>query len=69
LDDDPDVKPSQQLIDLVSRALVDEELRDRLFADPEAVARTLDLPPREAEAIRLLDRAKFERTVVWLRWS
>ena len=59
---DPDARPvpSRHLTELLSRALLDEELRDRLFADPEAIAREFDLPAAEAEAIKQLDRRKFE---------
>jgi len=61
--------PSRQLTELLSKALLDEQLCDRLFADPEAIARAFNLPPAEAEAIKLLDRRKFETTVAQLRWG
>ena len=61
--------PSRQLTELLSKALLDEQLCDRLFADPEAIARAFNLPPAEAEAIKLLDRRKFETTVARLRWG
>jgi hypothetical protein len=61
--------PSRQLKELLSRALLDHELCDRLFAYPEAIARDFDLPPAEAKAIKLLDRRKFETTVAQLRWG
>jgi len=69
LDSDPRPPPSRRLTELIARALLDEELRDRLFADPEAVAREFDLPSAEAQAIKLLDRPHFERTVARLRWG
>jgi hypothetical protein len=59
--------PSRRLTELVGKALLDKELRDRLFADPEAIARDFALPSAEAQAIRLLDRAKFEQMVARLR--
>ena len=67
----PDARPmpSRQLIELLSRALLDEELSDRLFTDPEAIAREFNLPPAETDAIKLLDRRKFEQAVAELRWS
>ncbi|HEV7877368.1 Os1348 family NHLP clan protein [Bradyrhizobium sp.] len=61
--------PSRQLTELLGRALLDKELRDRIFADPEAIAREFDLAPAEAEAIKHLDRRKFEATVARLRWG
>ena len=61
--------PSRHLTELLSKALLDQELRDRLFADPEAIAREFDLPAAEAQAIKLLDRRKFETTVAQLRWG
>ncbi|WP_291860400.1 Os1348 family NHLP clan protein [Bradyrhizobium sp.] len=61
--------PSRQLTELLSRALLDEQLRDRLFVDPEAMAREFDLPPAESRAIHRLDRRKFEQTVARLRWG
>ncbi|HEU0083570.1 MAG TPA: Os1348 family NHLP clan protein [Bradyrhizobium sp.] len=52
---------------MIGKALLDKELRDRLFADPEAIARDFALPSSEAQAIRLLDRPKFEQMVARLR--
>jgi hypothetical protein len=68
---DPDARhmPSRQLIELLSKALLDEELCDRLFTEPEAIAREFNLPPAETQAIKLLDRRKFEQTVAQLRWG
>jgi hypothetical protein len=69
VDSDARPKPSRELTELLSKALLDEQLCDRLFADPEAIAREFNLPPAEAQAIKLLDRRKFERTVAQLRWG
>ena len=69
LDSDARAVPSRQLTELLSKALLDEQLCDRLFADPEAIARAFNLPPAETDAIRLLDRRKFEQTVARLRWG
>ena len=68
---DPDGRPvpSRHLTELLSRALLDQQLCDRLFADPEAIGRAFDLPAAEIEAIKLLDRRKFEATVARLRWG
>ena len=66
---DSDPAPSRRLTELVSRALLDDELCDRLFADPEAIARDFDLPAAEAQAIKLLDRQNFEQMVARLRWG
>jgi len=69
VDSDARSKPSRELTELLSKALLDEQLCDRLFADPEAIAREFNLPPAEAQAIKLLDRRKFETTVAQLRWG
>ena len=69
MDADAKPKPSWQLTELLSRALLDEELCDRLFTDPEAVAREFNLPRTETQAIQLIDRRKFERAVAQLRWG
>lgn len=53
----------------MGRALLDKELRERIFADPEAIAREFDLALAEAQAIKHLDRRKFEATVARLRWG
>ena len=59
--------PSRQLIELLSKALLDAELRDKLFADPEAIARAFDLGPDETQMVRRIDRQRFEQRVVELR--
>jgi hypothetical protein len=69
MDADPRPMPSRQLTELLSRALLDKELCDRLFTDPEAIAREFNLPRAELQAIRLLDRPKFEQAVADLRWG
>jgi hypothetical protein len=69
LDPDARPKPSRQLTALLGRALLDRELCERLFTDPEAIAREFDLAPAESQAIKLLDRRTFERTVARLGWG
>jgi len=66
---DPDARPmpSRQLTELLGRALLDQELRERLLADPEAIGREFDLAPTEVKAIKLLDHRKFEAAVARLR--
>jgi hypothetical protein len=59
--------PSRQLVELISRVLLDSELREKLFADPEAIARAFDLGPDETQRIRRLDRQRFEQRVAALR--
>ena len=61
--------PSRQLAELLGRALLDKELRDRIFANPEAIALQFDLAAAEAQAITQLDRGKFEAAVARLRWG
>lgn len=60
---------SRRLTELLGRALLDQELRDRLLADPEAIGRAFDLAAAEVEAIKQLDRRKFEAAVARLRWG
>ena len=69
MDSDARPLPSRQLTELLSRALLDEELCERLFRDPEAVAQQFNLPRAEAQAIQLIDRRKFEQAVAQLRWG
>jgi ABC-type iron transport system FetAB permease component len=71
LQDNPEARPvpSRHLTELIGRALLDRELRDRLFADPEAIARAFDLAATEAQATRLLDRRAFEVAIARLRWG
>ena len=59
--------PSRQLVELISRGLLDSELRDKLFADPEAIARSFGLGPDETQMVERLDRQSFEQRVVALR--
>ena len=61
--------PSRQLTELISKALLDAQLCDRLLAAPEVVAREFDLPPAEADAVKRLDRRTFEQAIVRLRWG
>lgn len=59
--------PSRQLVELLSRALLDSALRDMLFADPEVVSRAFGLGPDETQMVKRLDRQRFEQRVVALR--
>jgi hypothetical protein len=59
--------PSRQLTELLCKALLDSDVRERLFAEPEALAVALALSPAETEAIKRLDRGKFEQRVARLR--
>jgi hypothetical protein len=61
--------PTRALIELIGRALIDQDLRHRLFDDPEAIARKYEVSAEEADAIKRLDRAKFERAAARVRWS
>jgi hypothetical protein len=64
-----DCRPSRALMKLLAGALLDQELRERFFADREATAREFDLLPDEIDALKRLDRRKFERSATKLRWS
>lgn len=52
---------------MLGRALLDRELCDILFKDPDRVAQAFALSPAETQAIRRLDRRTFEQQVVRLR--
>ena len=67
----PGAKPvsSPQLNELLGKALLDEQLRDRLFAEPETVAREFNLSEAETRAIKRLDRQKFAQAIDRLRWG
>jgi hypothetical protein len=67
----PGAKPvsSPQLNELLGKALLDEQLRDRLFTDLETVAREFNLTGPEAEAIKRLDRQKLAEAIDRLRWG
>ena len=65
--DSRDRSPSRQLIDLLSKALLDSAMREILFADPETVARAFGLGPDETQRLKRLDRRKFEQRVAALR--
>ena len=67
LESDARQVPSLQLTELLCRALLDQELRERLLADPEAIGREFGLAAAEVKAIKLLDRRKFEAAVARLR--
>lgn len=68
---DPDTRPapSQRLTELLSKALLDHELCERLLADHEATGHELGLPPEEIQAIKLLDRQNFDAAIAQLRWG
>jgi hypothetical protein len=67
----PDVRPvsSPQLNELLGKALLDEQLRNRLFTEPETVAREFNLTEAETEAIKRLDRQRFAQAIDRLRWG
>lgn len=59
--------PSRQLVELISKALLDEELCDRLFARPQSVGQAFGLSADEMRAIERLDRRTFDQWVARLR--
>jgi hypothetical protein len=59
--------PSRQLVELLSRALLDSALRDEFFANPEPICRAFGLGPDETRMVQRLDRQKFEQRVAALR--
>ncbi len=59
--------PSRRLTQLVTNALLDEDLGNKLFADPASLARAFGLTVEETQAIERLDRRTFERWVAHVR--
>ena len=48
------------LSDVIGRALTDKDERDKLFADPDLVAKQYGLSAKDTESLKKLDKAKFE---------
>jgi hypothetical protein len=67
LDRDASQSPGGRLTELICRALLDGDLCVRLFADPAATAEAFGLTPDEVQALRRLDRRKFELRSAQLR--
>jgi hypothetical protein len=65
----PSRRPSQALTKLIAAALLDSELRENLFADREATAREFGVPLDEIEALKGLDRHRFEQSADQIRWG
>jgi hypothetical protein len=47
-------------MELVGRAVMDPEIREKLFSDPDSLARQYGLSPGDTEALKGIDRAKLE---------
>jgi hypothetical protein len=47
-------------MELLGRALIDPKLRERIFSDPQGMAKQYQLGPKDVEALQKLDRPKFE---------
>jgi len=67
LNSDTEQAASPQLTELIARVLLDADLRDRLLADPELIARAFGLTAEEMVALRRLDRRTFEQRVAEIR--
>lgn len=48
------------LMELIGRALIDPKLRERVYKEPEALAKEYQLAPQDEDALRHMDRAKLE---------
>lgn len=53
-------RPNKGLIELLGRALTDNELREKLLKDPDAIAKRFDLAAKDVEAIGKLDPETLE---------
>jgi hypothetical protein len=53
-------KPGRGLVELIGKALTDKDLRSELFKDPDAAAKRFSLSGQDVDAIKKLDKAKFE---------
>lgn len=62
-----DGQPSRQLVELLTRALLDTELCGQLFAEAETVAQAFGLSAAETQMLKRLDRFTFEKRVAQLR--
>jgi hypothetical protein len=65
--DVPGKQPSRQMVELLCKALLDTELCDRFFADPEVTAQEFGLEGEEVKALKRLDRQVFEQKIIELR--
>jgi hypothetical protein len=61
--------PPLRLVELLARALLDEGLRNKVFGDPEVLRREWGFSIEETDAIKKVDRKKFERAALRLRWG
>ena len=48
------------LMELLGKAVVDPEFRNKLFAEPDAVADQYGLAPSDKAALKTIDRAKID---------
>jgi hypothetical protein len=51
---------SRGLMELLGRAVLDPEVRNKLFKEPDLLATQYGLAPKDAEALKRIDRAKIE---------
>jgi hypothetical protein len=47
-------------MELIGRALIDPKLRERIYNEPEALAKEYQLAPQDEDALSNMDRAKLE---------
>jgi len=48
------------LMELLGRALIDPKLRERIYKEPDALAKEYHLTPLDEDALKHLERAKLE---------
>lgn len=72
-ENDENGSPGKGLVELIGKALTDNEMRGRLFKEPRALAAEFKLPKSDIEALERLDESKFaeaaERLVGRAEWT
>lgn len=48
------------LMELIGRSLIDPKLRERIYKEPQALAKEYQLAPQDEDALMNMDRAKLE---------
>jgi hypothetical protein len=51
---------THSLTEILGRALIDPEMKERLLRNPDSIARQYDLSEQDRDALRTLDYAKLE---------
>ena len=55
-----DTPRGRGLMELIGRSLIDPKLRERIYKEPQALAKEYQLAPQDEDALMNMDRAKLE---------